>query len=73
MSIARKPGIALVVAILALAGCATEGGGPASKPESTSLGGTASQSMKPARDPFTLSTCARFESMPHECEHSLGR
>ena len=29
--------------------------------------------MKPARDPYTLSTCARFDSMPHECEHNLGR
>lgn len=73
MGLARRLGVPLAVAILALCGCATEGGGPISKPESTSVRGTASPSMRAARDPATLSSCAKFDAMPHECEHSLGR
>ena len=78
MSIAWKFGVPLAVAMLALGGCTAYSDGTTSGPTSTSMttssmGGSSSPYQKTARDPFTLSTCAKFEAMPPECEHSLAR
>ena len=78
MSIAWKFGVPLAVAMLALGGCTTWSDGSTSGPTSTSMttssmGSSSSPYVKTSRDPFTLSNCAKFEAMPAECEHALGR
>jgi len=78
MSIARKAGVSLAVAMFALGGCTAYSDGTTTGPTTTSvtrssMGGSSSPHQKTARDPFTLGSCAKFEAMPHECEHSLGR
>ena len=78
MFIARRPCVFLAVALLALGGCTAYSDGTTSGPGTTSmtssrLGSGSTPTVKTSRDPFTLSSCAKFDSMPHECRHALDR
>ena len=77
MSIAWRFGIPLAGAILAMGGCTTtfDGGLTTGQPysnKSTTMGSSSSSSTQKARDPVSVSNCAKFDSMPQECERALG-
>ena len=77
MSIARKLGVPLAGAILALSGCTTtyDGGVTTGQPysnKSTTTGSSSSPGMQQTRDPAKASNCAKFDSIPQECERALG-
>ena len=77
MSIARKFGVPLAGAILALSGCTTtfDGGLATGQPysnKSTTMGSSSSSSTQKARDPAAVSNCAKFDAMPQECERAQG-
>ena len=76
MSIARKFGVPLAGAILALSGCTTtfDGGLATGQPYSnkSTTTGSSSANVQQTRDPAKVSNCAKFDSMPQECERALG-
>lgn len=76
MSIAWRFGIPLAGAILAMGGCTTtfDGGLTTGQPYSnkSTTTGSSSTNVQQTRDPAKVSNCAKFDSMPQECERALG-